>query len=316
MKNENNLSAADIMQQCKSITLTDDRGIKHGMAAWVTFESCLSDTEYHKVIDSLFDQVKDNLSDTDISVNYRFCNNSIFIIGGESRWMESYGIEFEEDEKWVEFLMDMEVADLPVTSNFAEFMQKMDEIEKSNVDKDFLYPISMTLFKKPNTMEEKNTPLPAPMVLDMDNNPIVGLIFMQELPSEMTMDFSKDDIVQTFGDISIKYNYAGNLSFYCERFKEENIRVSGTFTNEVMEKINENGMVTFLYQVGKRMNEIGLRNIILSEDASSGIPPVNLENLHLSALGYHITELHEYMKVRGTGELGEAMKTVRGAIQE
>ena len=150
MENKNQLTAVNVMQRCKSIILTDDQGQKHGMVIWATFNGNLvSETEYHKLLDGLFDLVKVRILDTDISVNYRFCNNRIIVMGGESRWMEELGTQFEINDRWLEFLIDMELADLPVTSNFAEFMQKLDELEESGEGVDYLYPINMTLFKKP-----------------------------------------------------------------------------------------------------------------------------------------------------------------------
>lgn len=156
MENNNNkLTAADIMQWCKSIILTDGQGVKHGMAAWVTFDDYIvSVTEYHKVLDGLFDLVMKNISDADISVNYRFCNNRIIVMGGVCRWMESYGMQLEKDDRWAKFLVGLEVADLPTTLNFAEFMRKMEEFWKSGVDKDDFYPISMTLLKKPRDIRK------------------------------------------------------------------------------------------------------------------------------------------------------------------
>lgn len=149
------LTAEEIMQRCKSITLTDDQGQKHGMMIWATFNgNPVSDTEYHKVLDGLFDMVKRDLLDIDISVNYRFCSNSIIAIGGESRWFESHGImELQKDDKWMELLIDMELADLPETSSFPEFMEKLEELEKSDEVVNYLYPISMTLCKKPGDDE-------------------------------------------------------------------------------------------------------------------------------------------------------------------
>lgn len=297
MENKDNkqLTAADIIPQCKSITLTDDQGVKHGMTVWATFEGNISDTEYHTVLDALFDMVKENLSDTDVSMNYRFRENSIVVMGGESRWMEEQGTQFEMDDRWLEFLIDMELADLPVTSNFAEFMQKLDELEESGIKKNDFYPINMKLFKKPGAMEEKGSRLPAPMVLDFDCNPIVGLIFMQELPSVMSVDISKGNVLQTIGERTIRYNYEGTLSFYCEKFKDLEIRVSATLTDEVKAHMEEE-LETFLYKTGSKMKEACIHNIVLLKDENPGSPSINPECLHLSALGCHVTKLENYIK--------------------
>ena len=57
-KDNKQLTAADIIPQCKSITLTDDHGIKHGMTVWATFEGNISDTEYR----APYKRVKSNKS--------------------------------------------------------------------------------------------------------------------------------------------------------------------------------------------------------------------------------------------------------------
>ena len=81
----------------------------------------------------------------EISVNYKFRNNGILVIGGAKPWTESNKKCFGENNSWMEDLIELELASLPETSNFADFMKVLEEqdLEAEKIIN------QMTLFRKP-----------------------------------------------------------------------------------------------------------------------------------------------------------------------
>ena len=146
MENKNQLTAAEVMQRCRTLDLKDKDGIKSGIAIWLEIgEDEFTENNYKDILDALYDKTKERFPEMEISVNYNFRENGILVLGGAKPWTESNKKCFGENNSWMEDLIELELASLPDTSNFAEFMKVIEEqeLETEKIIK------QMTLFRKP-----------------------------------------------------------------------------------------------------------------------------------------------------------------------
>ena len=146
MENKNQLTAAEVMQRCQTLDLKDKDGIKSGIAIWLEIgEDEFTENNYKDILDALYDKTKERFPEMEISVNYKFRDNGILVLGGAKPWTESKKKCFRENNSWMEDLIELELASLPETSNFADFMKVLEEQE---LETDKIIN-QMTLFKKP-----------------------------------------------------------------------------------------------------------------------------------------------------------------------
>ena len=146
MENKNQLTAAQVMQRCQTLDLKDKDGIKSGIAIWLEIgKDEFTENNYKDILDALYDKTKECFPEMEIIVNYKFRKNGILVLGGAKPWTESHKKCFGENNSWMEDLIELELASLPETSNFADFMKVLEEQE---LETDKIIN-QMTLFRKP-----------------------------------------------------------------------------------------------------------------------------------------------------------------------
>ena len=147
MDNKNRqLTAAEIMKRCRMLDLKDKDGIKSGIAIWLEIgKNEFTENNYKDILDALYDKTKECFPEMEIIVNYKFRKNGILVLGGAKPCTESNKKCFGENNSWMEDLIELELASLPETSNFADFMKVLEE-QALEADKIIN---QMTLFRKP-----------------------------------------------------------------------------------------------------------------------------------------------------------------------